>query len=1049
MARVSFVIGFVLIVHVFADVVVELDHGGLVRGSQVLSQSGKTYFSYTGIPYIEPPLNELRFKDPVPHNGWQGEFDATTQGPVCIQFDPIITSTYSGEEDCVVLNVYTPQNPEEAEKKLLPVMVWIHGGGFIVGTGQNELYNPSYLMDREIVLVSMNYRLNIFGFLSTEDSAASGNYGLKDQTEALKWYVFKETAKADLAPVLVGSDGIALAANRHVRSKLHQTELGENIASAADEHLGVVATRLKTDSRQLRGNHSAQRSGNDVHVAMEKLGSFQERSIGELIKDTALLVVTEQHSDIEFVPTASKASGHQEWVEERRMGSSWIGNRTNFKHEFDPYLIFDEKAEDKLDKKFIDAFGKFRVECATVCVCLEKELQNTFLENSRGELIGQGDMIIQTLKELMPFKVEYKMRKSHSWGSVPENFSDKPTGVHADIFAGDADVCPGSFSFEESKTNYFSLFHQDSGMILLLSAGPTSAPKNLRTIVSPFDLWTWIGIPLTMTVLSVLLRTISRLLSEPPEHPNVTIDFLRILLQQSIPSTPKHSVTRQIYTIWWLFIMVLAVAYTSTLTSRMTAPQSTKPIDTIQEIRNQPSLQFYYMDYGEKWPRIPYRVGKLFGFKDLLSERLQLVKTPQEAVNLVEAGKGIAIADISEYLFWADLRKVHFMTEGRLVVQTGIIYRRKFGGDPSKVTIFGESAGGGSVHSQVLSSQAKGLFHAAIPQSGSVFMPWAMEESSLEHAKELAGAVGCPTSSTDSLVECLRGKPADELIHQMPKLYLKRGLVPLGFGPRVDKEAENPFFKAEPIDLMRSGDYNKVPMLTGAVKDEGLLFVLDEWFDRSEEQFRKADQEWMNSICVLLIDIEATVPKDQQMRVCQEIRDMYLGDLQINRDNFWNYQKMLGDRHFYYGLRIMYEEHSRHAPTFVYSIEHEPQFGFTNLVTTMNPTYPSDAPQPKGVCHADDILILFKIGSEITPGHPDFEVKEQMLDIWTSFATNKRPPIEQWPTWSLSQPYHWVIDRNPRLDVDLISNHLKHFWDTLGINENQSKLAPGSSKDEL
>ena len=75
----------------------------------------------------------------------------------------------------------------EFEKALLPVMVWIHGGGFQAGSSRPTSYGPSHLLDKNIVLVSMNYRLGIFGFLSTGDSVAPGNFGLKDQVLALKW----------------------------------------------------------------------------------------------------------------------------------------------------------------------------------------------------------------------------------------------------------------------------------------------------------------------------------------------------------------------------------------------------------------------------------------------------------------------------------------------------------------------------------------------------------------------------------------------------------------------------------------------------------------------------------------------------------------------------------------------------------------------------------------------------------------------------------------------------------------------------------------------
>jgi carboxylesterase type B len=94
-----------------------------------------------------------------------------------------------GTEDCLFLNVYTQQLPSSTNNKLKPVMVWIHGGGFSSGSGNSDTYGPEFLLTEDIVLVTINYRLGVFCFLSFEDASLEvpGNAGLKDMVMALKW----------------------------------------------------------------------------------------------------------------------------------------------------------------------------------------------------------------------------------------------------------------------------------------------------------------------------------------------------------------------------------------------------------------------------------------------------------------------------------------------------------------------------------------------------------------------------------------------------------------------------------------------------------------------------------------------------------------------------------------------------------------------------------------------------------------------------------------------------------------------------------------------
>nr|CAD7416654.1 unnamed protein product [Timema poppensis] len=152
---------------------------GTLRGQSVTSSYGLTYNSYLGIPYAQPPVGDLRFKAPQDPVAWEGTRDATTFGSSCVQ------DSVSGSEDCLYLNVYTPQNPSSAAN--LPVMVYIHGGAFVSGSGSDTNNKPEYFLEQGIVAVYINYRLNIFGFLSLEGTDVSGNAGLKDQVAALRW----------------------------------------------------------------------------------------------------------------------------------------------------------------------------------------------------------------------------------------------------------------------------------------------------------------------------------------------------------------------------------------------------------------------------------------------------------------------------------------------------------------------------------------------------------------------------------------------------------------------------------------------------------------------------------------------------------------------------------------------------------------------------------------------------------------------------------------------------------------------------------------------
>lgn len=155
---------------------------GNVKGSLMTSRLGKKIYSFRGVRYGEPPVGQRRFQPAEPVKAWTEVFDASQEGPACPQPGDIVTS-----EDCLRLNVYTNELPDKDKEVKKPVIVFFHPGGFYVRSGQSHLDGPEYLLDKEIVLVTVNYRLGSLGFMSTGDSLLPGNLGLKDQVVALRW----------------------------------------------------------------------------------------------------------------------------------------------------------------------------------------------------------------------------------------------------------------------------------------------------------------------------------------------------------------------------------------------------------------------------------------------------------------------------------------------------------------------------------------------------------------------------------------------------------------------------------------------------------------------------------------------------------------------------------------------------------------------------------------------------------------------------------------------------------------------------------------------
>jgi para-nitrobenzyl esterase len=220
---------------------------GKVQGKTI--NEGKVR-AFLGLPYAAPPVGELRWKAPEPAAAWKGVRDATKFGSHCAQgrvFADMVFPDPGPSEDCLYLNVYTPATANGGSK--LPVMFWIHGGGYAGGSGSEPRHDGAALPTKGVVLVTINYRLGVLGFLATSDlvkegEGHAGNYGMLDMVEALRW-VQANIAKFGGNPANVtifGESAGSFAVSTLMASPMAQGLFHKAIGESGAAFSGTLAT---------------------------------------------------------------------------------------------------------------------------------------------------------------------------------------------------------------------------------------------------------------------------------------------------------------------------------------------------------------------------------------------------------------------------------------------------------------------------------------------------------------------------------------------------------------------------------------------------------------------------------------------------------------------------------------------------------------------------------------------------------------------------------------------------------------------------------------
>ncbi|KAF2900142.1 hypothetical protein ILUMI_06060 [Ignelater luminosus] len=373
-----------------------------------------------------------------------------------------------------------------------------------------------------------------------------------------------------------------------------------------------------------------------------------------------------------------------------------------------------------------------------------------------------------------------------------------------------------------------------------------------------------------------------------------------------------------------------------------------------------------------------------------------------------------------------------------------------FGGNPDSITITGLSAGGASVHYHYLSPLSKGLFKAGISTSGTALCPWTFQERPLEKTKLLAAAVGCNQQSTKDLIDCLRNRPARQIVENV-RLFRPWLFNPFSpFGLVVEKGGKNPFLPDYPYALLQRGEVQDLPWITSVTSHEGLYPAAD--YALKEHYLPDLEKRW-EELAPYVLDYWSSVPSEMQASVAQKIKEYYLHGRSISRESFPELVQMMSDRLFVVDAEkaARLQAKANKSPVYYY------YFSYLGEEIPTLAVYFTHSEKKHGVCHGDDMMYILSMpyGPLAKMSERDEEMKSILLKMWGSFARKGHPEIPvanlKWiPVSKQSdQPLEYLHIKTPSEIVMESVDEMGHrsFWDSLPFEENHNLLH--RNKDEL
>ncbi|XP_077648868.1 cocaine esterase-like isoform X1 [Urocitellus parryii] len=327
-----------------------------------------------------------------------------------------------------------------------------------------------------------------------------------------------------------------------------------------------------------------------------------------------------------------------------------------------------------------------------------------------------------------------------------------------------------------------------------------------------------------------------------------------------------------------------------------------------------------------------------------------------------------------------------------------------FGGNPDRVTIFGESAGGTSVSSLVVSPMSQGLFHGAIMESGVALLPELITSSSKDVSTMVANLSACGQVESEALVGCLRGKSEQEMLAINKPFKIIPAVVDGAFLPR------------HPQELLASADFQPVPSIIGVNNDEyGWILPMVNPSPNPLDS-KDLDRETMRAVLQRISARTMKLPAECADLLMEE----YMGDNEDPHTLRLQFQEMMADFMFVMPALQVAHDQSSHAPVYFYEFQHPP-----SMFKDMRP------PHVKAD-HADEILFVFGSfinGIRVELTEEEELLKRRMMKYWGNFARNGNPNGEGLPHWPLfdQDQQYLQLDIQPAVGQALKAHRLQ-FW---------------------
>ncbi|XP_043467863.1 uncharacterized protein LOC122502062 [Leptopilina heterotoma] len=1064
---------------------------GIVDGTFQQSRNGRNYSAFLGIPYGKAPVGDLRFKNPQPAEKWSGIRQAKSFGSSCLH--TLFGIKTIGKEDCLFLNVYSPllEFQENMKNNSLPVMVYLHGGIFFFGGSDN--YEATYFLDKNVIFVTLNYRQGILGFLTTADSEASGNFGLKDQRLALKWVQENiESFGGDKNRVtLFGISSGSSSVHYHTLSKasdglFHQYILqsGTALSNWAYRDSSKIFQTVKkianfvscpTKSTKILMNCLRKTDANDL--------LFWSNIVGLFVRNAELAwVPTNESPDSEETFLTDNPENLMEQMKDLPFISGVSKNEGLFFisaiHTLDLVYNLIKKFLKKLiiddavylrnsEKTFSTDVYKFYFNNSQP---LDKKTQ---LLDTYTTILSDGMFIypqIKVLDQITPKMKNPTYFYNYGYrGDVP-NLSNFLSNDNFGVGHGNEIIFLFPFEYfiiKRTDADFSPTDRKISKLFVDLWTSFAANGKPTSDYLEPPNIWkpyntennSYLQIGDEIDNMKPSVKLSSNFSTE-------RMNFWREHFPSNIPNKMENQL------IILLFYLIFAPVLNSKL---LVETLQGKLLGTVEKSRSGRNYSaFLGVPYGQppigilrfknpvpakKWSGIRTATSlgnsclhSLFGlpfgnedclFLNIYSPFLEFhqmnlntsKENPLPVMVFIHGGafffgagndykanyimdKNVIFVTINYrlgifgFLSTADLTAPgNFGMKDQVLALKWIQKNIKFfGGDPNRVTIFGQSAGSASVHLHTLSEASSGLFHQFILQSGTALTAYAYRDRNeiFGTVKKIANFVNCSTTSTKVLLNCLQKKNEYYLLFWSNLVGILIRVAEFSFEPTNEPINNDAFLIDNPQNLMHL--MKDVPFICGVTGNEAVAFTN---FFYTIDLLYNLLSKFMKKIFIN----DAVYIRNDKKSFPSEIDEFYFNnnsDHMSKKQNVDIFTNILTDGLYNYpAMRLLDQiaprmKSSNYFYQFVY---HGDTSLFSNFLSNEN----------FGVGHADELLFLFPFSyfiihkTDADLSDNDRIMSKLTVDLWTSFAINGKPTSEYLNPPNLWKPFN--TEKNPFLQI--------------------------------